>query len=303
MTQQQAQAFLNDTASLRMLENEPMAMHTTLKVGGPARLFAVPGNEGEAALVLQAARRHGLPVMALGRGSNLLVCDEGFDGVVLYIGERMGAVSVEGDRVTAGAGAPLSVLAGAAAGAGLEGLAFAGGIPGSVGGGIFMNAGAFGDTLSARVETVRCMDEQGRAIECSNADMRFGYRHSRAMEERLVVLSATFRLQEGDRESIFAQMKEYAACRRQKQPLAYPSAGSFFKRPEGNFAGALIEQAGLKGLSVGGAQVSEKHAGFLINTGGATAQDFLTLKEQVQQRVLQYSGVLLEPEVRIVAGA
>lgn len=303
MTEEQAKGFLCDTASVRVLENEPMARHTTLKVGGPASFFAIPADENEAAAVLRAARAHALPVMPLGRGSNLLVCDEGFDGVILYMGEKMGAVTVEDNRIVAGAGATLAVLAGAAAGAGLSGLQFAGGIPGSVGGGVMMNAGAFGAVIANCVESVRCLDMDGHVREITNEEMHFSYRHSRAMEENLIVLSAAFRLEEGEREDIYAQMKEYAACRRERQPLSYPSAGSFFKRPEGHFAGALIEKANLKGLTVGGAQVSEKHAGFLINIGGATAQDFLTLKDEVQRRVFELSGVRLEPEVRIILHA
>lgn len=301
MTDEQAKGFLSDIASVRVLENEPMARHTTLKVGGPARFFVIPSDENEVAAVLRAARAHALPLMPLGRGSNLLVCDEGYDGVMVYMGENLGAVTVSENRITAGAGAPLSVLAGAAAGAGLAGLQFAGGIPGSVGGGVMMNAGAFGAMIADCVESVRCAGMEGNVMTFSKEDMHFSYRHSRVMEEKLIVLSAVFRLEEGDREGIYDQMKAYAASRREKQPLNYPSAGSFFKRPEGNFAGALIEQAGLKGLTVGGAQVSEKHAGFLINVGGATANDFLTLKEQVQQRVMEAFGIRLEPEVRIVS--
>ncbi len=303
MTEEQAKGFLRDIASVRVLENEPMARRTTLRVGGPARFFVIPSGEHEAAAVLRAAHAHALPVMPLGRGSNILICDEGFDGVILYMGEEMGSVTVAGNRIRAGAGASLAVLAGAAAGAGLSGLQFAGGIPGSVGGGTVMNAGAFGAQLASCIESVRCLDTGGDVRELSNEAMHFSYRHSRAMEENLIVLSAVFCLEEGDRESVYAQMKEYAACRREKQPLSYPSAGSFFKRPVGHFAGALIEKANLKGLTVGGAQVSEKHAGFLINIGGATARDFLTLKDEVQRRVFESSGVLLEPEVRIVLHA
>lgn len=191
------------------------------------------------------------------------------------------------------------MLACEAANASLTGLEFAQGIPGTVGGGVYMNAGAYGGELGKRIESVTVLDH-GAALEIPGGDMRFGYRHSRAMEENWIVLGARFRLEKGEKERIDAAMRDFAARRKDKQPLNYPSAGSFFKRPEGHFAGALIEQSGLKGKQVGGAQVSEKHAGFLINAGGASAADFLALMKLVQDTVQKESGVLLEPEVRIV---
>lgn len=301
MNPRQAEGFLKAAAPARVLSFEPMARHTTLRVGGPARFFAIPESEREAVRLFCAAKAEGLPLLALGRGSNMLVSDAGFDGVVLLMGEKLGAVTVSGHTVHTGAGAFLAVAAGAAAGAGLTGLEFAGGIPGSVGGGVFMNAGAYGGQLSDSILSVRCADSGGNIVEIASKDMRFGYRTSRAMQEGLLVLSCAFGLKEGEREDIYAAMRDFASQRRQKQPLQYPSAGSFFKRPEGGgFAGALIEKAGLKGFTVGGAQVSQKHAGFLINLGGATAQDFLTLKDEIIRRVYDMSGVTLQPEVRII---
>lgn len=301
MTNEQAQGFLRDIKSIKFLENEPMARHTTLKVGGPARFFILPCDENEVLTVLRAAETYAVPVLPLGRGSNVLVADQGYNGAVLCMGEDLSAITVKDDLIEATAGASLGALSISAAEANLSGLEFAGGIPGSIGGGVLMNAGAFGSDISSCVITVRCADRQGRVREYSRDEMKFAYRQSRAMQEGLIVLSTAFRLQKGNKEKIYAQMKEYAVARREKQPLNYPSAGSFFKRPEGHFAGALIEQAGLKGYAVGGAKVSEKHAGFLINTGDATADDFLKLKDEVQKRVLLHFGVRLEPEVRIIS--
>ena len=272
---------------------------TTLRVGGPADYFAEPGSEEELRTLIRMAKEANVPLLLLGNGSNVLVRDGGFRGLAIRLGKAFSAVERKGDCLYAQAGALLSVLARQAQETSLTGLEFAQGIPGSVGGGVYMNAGAYGGELGPLIDFVRVLE--GETIrDIPAAEMDFSYRHTRAMEESWVILGAQFRLRPGDPEKIEAAMKDYAARRREKQPLEYPSAGSFFKRPAGHFAGALIEGAGLKGLTVGGAQVSEKHAGFLINIGGATASDFLELMKQVQTKVMEKYGVQLEPEVRIV---
>ena len=276
-----------------------MEQYTTLRVGGCADYFAEPASEQQLSALLGAAREEGLPVLLMGNGSNLLFRDGGFRGLVIRLGKSFSAIGRWEEGLWAQAGALLSMLSRAAADAALSGLAFAQGIPGTVGGGVYMNAGAYGGELGPLIESVRVL-KGDHIFDIPGVDMAFGYRSSRAMTEGLVVLGARFRLLPGDRAEIEAAMRDFASRRKEKQPLEYPSAGSFFKRPPGRFAGALIEQAGLKGCRVGGAQVSEKHAGFLINTGGATASDFLKLMRLVQDRVEDASGVRLEPEVRIV---
>lgn len=272
---------------------------TTLRVGGPADYFAEPANEEELLTLVNAAREAGVPVLLIGNGSNLLVRDGGFRGLVIRLGKAFSAITQKENCLYAQAGALLSTMARHAQEASLTGLEFAQGIPGSVGGGVYMNAGAYGGELGQLIEFVRILD--GDTIRDIPADeMQFSYRHTRAMDEQWIILGAQFRLNPGDPKEIEAAMRDFAARRREKQPLEFPSAGSFFKRPAGHFAGALIEGAGLKGLTVGGAQVSEKHAGFLINRGGATASDILELMRQVQTAVMEKTGVELEPEVRIV---
>ena len=272
---------------------------TTLRVGGPADYFAEPRTEEELLLLLREAKAEQMPVLLLGNGSNVLVRDGGFRGLAIRLGKAFSAIEKKNSCLYAQAGALLSMLARQALEASLTGLEFAQGIPGSVGGGVYMNAGAYGGELGQTVDFVRVWD--GDFVRnLPGAEMNFSYRHTRAMEEHWVILGAQFRLSPGDPGEIDAAMRDYASRRKEKQPLEYPSAGSFFKRPAGYFAGVLIEGAGLKGLTVGGAQVSEKHAGFLINRGGATASDFLELMRQVQSRVMEKYGVMLEPEVRIV---
>ncbi|MBQ7656349.1 MAG: UDP-N-acetylmuramate dehydrogenase [Clostridia bacterium] len=272
---------------------------TTLRVGGAADYFAEPESEEHLLRLLKRAKDAGIPVLLMGNGSNLLVKDGGFRGLVIRLGKSFSKIERTGNCLYAQAGALLSALARQAQEASLTGLEFAQGIPGSVGGGVYMNAGAYGGELAQTLAFIRVFD--GEIIrDVPVGEMDYAYRHSRAMEENWIILGAQFHLTPGDPETIEAAMRNFASRRREKQPLEYPSAGSFFKRPAGHFAGVLIEGAGLKGLSVGGAQVSEKHAGFLINTGGATAADFLSLMEQVQSRVMEKYGVALEPEVRIV---
>lgn len=289
------------TSIAQVLEHEPMARHTTMRVGGPAEILFSPAGEGELLFAVREAKRAGAPFRIIGNGSNLLVLDGGLPGLTIRLGEAFSKISVDGNQIRAQAGALLSRVAAAARDASLTGLEFASGIPGSAGGGMAMNAGAYGGQLSDVFEGCRALDpETGIISALSPAEMALGYRESAALSRGLIVTEATFRLTAGDRSAIQAKMDDLSARRREKQPLNLPSAGSTFKRPEGYFAGALIEQAGLKGLRVGGACVSEKHAGFVVNDRNATARDVLDLIRLVQARVLEHSGVRLETEVRIL---
>lgn len=282
----------------RVLENEPLARHTTFRVGGPADVLFLPESAQELQQAMELAREAGEDCLVIGNGSNLLVRDGGVRGLVIKLAGPMSGVSVEGTAIRAQAGASLSQVSRAALQASLTGLEFASGIPGSLGGALAMNAGAYGGELSQVVrEAMVLMD--GRVQTLSREELAMGYRTTRVLREGGIVLSAVLDLKEGDASQIAETMDELNRRRREKQPLSFPSAGSTFKRPEGYFAGALIEQAGLKGYAIGGAQVSEKHAGFLINRGGATASDLLRLIEYVQERVYAQSGVRLETEVRI----
>lgn len=288
--------------TLELREQEPMSRHTTFRVGGPASLMALPKNEMEAEMVVRTAAEMDICPIFVGNGSNLLVSDTGIDGLVVKAGDGLNAMSVDAECITAGSGALLSRLAVVAQENGLAGLAFAHGIPGSVGGAVTMNAGAYGGEMKQVVEQVVCLSQTGERMVIAGADCGFSYRHSAFSDGKRMLLSATFKLEPGDSAAIRAEMDELMAKRREKQPLEYPSAGSTFKRPEGYFAAALIDQCGLKGLTVGGAQVSEKHAGFVVNRGGATCADILDLMEQVRKRVFEQTGVVLEPEVRFIGG-
>lgn len=286
---------------VRVLEHEPMARHTTMRVGGPAEILFSPASEGELLFAVREAKRAGAPFRIIGNGSNLLVLDGGLPGLTIRLGEAFSKISVDGNQIRAQAGALLSRVAAAARDASLTGLEFASGIPGSAGGGMAMNAGAYGGQLSDVFEGCRALDpETGIISALGPAEMALGYRESAALSRGLIVTEAAFRLTAGEKTAIQAKMDDLSARRREKQPLNLPSAGSTFKRPEGHFAGALIEQAGLKGLRVGGACVSEKHAGFVVNDENATAKDVLDLIRLVQARVLEHSGVRLETEVRIL---
>ncbi len=285
---------------LELRRNEPLSRYTTFRVGGPAALMALPGTKGEAALALKTAAELGVEPFFLGNGSNLLVADEGYPGFVVKLAGDFDQVREVDGRLWAGGAVLLSRLAGAAWDRGLTGLEFASGIPGSVGGAATMNAGAYGGELCQVVESVTVMDRQGNTAEIPNAGCDFAYRHSAFEGGERLILSAIFALQPGDRAEIKAKMDDLNARRKEKQPLEFPSAGSTFKRPQGHFAAALIDQCGLKGLRVGGAQVSEKHAGFIVNTGGATCADILKLMDQVRERVLAAAGLELEPEVRLL---
>ena len=276
---------------------EPMAGHTTFRIGGPADCLLELENEEQLKKLCRYLEMTGMPFFVLGNGSNLLVNDAGYRGIVLEIGQKMSGILVQGKRIVAKAGATLAQVARAAMEHGLTGLEFASGIPGTVGGGVVMNAGAYGGEMSQVVTQVNVVSREGELLELDNETMEFGYRTSVIRKSSFIVTEVTFSLNEGDRSVIKAKMEELAMRRREKQPLEYPSAGSTFKRPEGYYAGKLIMEAGLRGFSIGGAQVSEKHCGFIINKGGATTADIRRLMKEVRSRVKEQSGVELEPEV------
>ena len=284
---------------VKFFTNEPMAKHTSFKIGGPADILACPSDAEQLKAAVQAAKECGVAVFIMGNGSNLIVRDGGVRGLVISLGERFSRIRVQGEELTAQAGASLKRVAAAAQEAGLSGLEFAAGIPGTLGGGVAMNAGAYGGQVSDVLVDAQVLLD-GEAATLTRAEMEMGYRSTVPLKRGLPVLSARFRLTRDDPEAIAERARRFNALRREKQPLSFPSAGSVFKRPVGQFAGALIEAAGLKGLTVGGAQVSEKHAGFIINLGGATATDVLKLIAEVQRRVQAHAGVWLETEVRIV---
>ena len=276
---------------------EPMAGHTTFRIGGPADCLLELENEEQLKNVQKYLTLVEERFFVLGNGSNLLVSDHGYSGVILQIGQRMSQIRVEGCRIIAQAGALLSQVAKTAMEHGLTGLEFAAGIPGTVGGGVVMNAGAYDGELSQVVTQVKVVSCQGESLEFGNSTMEFGYRTSALRKNSFTVTEVTFELKEGDREKILEKMDELAKKRRSKQPLEYPSAGSVFKRPEGYFAGKLVMDAGMRGYQTGGARVSDKHCGFIINVGKATAQDVLDVICEVQERVKLRFGVDLETEV------
>ncbi len=277
---------------------EPMKLHTTFRVGGPAEYFVEPTKD-EIRPLISLLKKEGLNYTLIGNGSNLLVSDEGIPGVVISFGTQMADVEVSGNKITAQAGILLSRLASFAATNALSGLEFASGIPGTLGGAIAMNAGAYGGEMKDVVESVEVL-EDGEVKTYSGKEMDFSYRHSAVQEKEMIVLSVTLCLTPGNADEITAAVKELNAKRVEKQPLNFPSAGSTFKRPEGYFAGKLIEDAGLRGYRVGGAQVSEKHCGFVVNTGDATAADIYHLILDVQKKVKDRFDVTLEPEVRMI---
>ncbi|MDO4483219.1 MAG: UDP-N-acetylmuramate dehydrogenase [Clostridia bacterium] len=297
--QQLLQELKQQLPNLNITPNAVMAKYTTLHTGGPADLLAQPGDVEELRFLLVAAHAMQVPVTVIGHGSNLVVRDGGIRGLVIRIGREMRHVSIKDDLVTATAGTMLTVLAHEAASASLGGLVFASGIPGTVGGGVYMNAGAYGGDMSQVVIRVDGFDLAGLPFSYSRRECEFDYRHSRFQHEDKIISRVYFQLPGGDREELMAQMVELNKRRAEKQPLTMPSAGSTFKRPEGHFAAALIDECGLKGYTIGGASVSEKHAGFCVNNGG-TAKDFLDLIAHVQKVVYEEKGVRLEPEVRIL---
>lgn len=284
----------------RLLVDEPMSRHTTFQIGGPADYLILPSSTEEVAAVLSIARENGVPVTILGNGSNVLVLDKGVRGAVVKFGETMGYIRHSERVVIAGAGASLGDVSRFAASCELTGLEFAVGIPGSIGGAVFMNAGAYDGEISNVVSAVTAVCDNSKLKRFSREEIGFGYRDSVFQHNDCVVCEVELTLDYGDNDGIKCKMDDYTTRREAKQPIEMPSAGSTFKRPPGHFAGTLIEQAGLKGFSIGGAQVSEKHAGFIINAGGATATDVLALIREVQNRVQTEFGVKLHPEVRII---
>ena len=280
-----------------VLENEPMSRHTTFRTGGPASLFIRPDNKEQLVEVMALIKKLGTEFFVLGNGSNLLVSDNGFDGVVISL-SKMNDIHLEGDNdIYAEAGAMNSQIAAFARDNGLKNFEFAAGIPGTIGGAMIMNAGAYGGEMKLVTRSVTVLSPEGEIMVLDNASMEFGYRFSAIKGRGYIVISVLLSLEKGDKETITKNMQELAAKRREKQPLEFPSAGSTFKRPEGYFAGKLIEDVGLRGFSVGDAAVSEKHCGFVINKGNATSAEVYELICEVKKRVYENSGVTLEPEV------
>ena len=296
------QSFYNKLTNIigkdSILVDEPMSRHTTFRVGGPADFFVTPKAKEEVRDVIRICKEAGMPYYIIGNGSNLLVSDAGYRGVIVQIYKEMNEVKVEGDLVKAQAGALLSGIAAKALGAELSGFEFASGIPGTIGGACVMNAGAYGGEMKDVLESVTVLTGEGKIIELGRNELELGYRTSVIAKKGYIVLGAVLKLERGDGEKIKTYMDELKEKRVTKQPLEYPSAGSTFKRPEGYFAGKLIEDAGLRGFQVRGAQVSERHCGFVINRDHATAADIMELMRQVQIRVKESSGVDLEPEVK-----
>ena len=278
---------------------EPMKKHTTFRVGGPADVLVQP-DETALAAILALCRQYHVSYSFIGNGSNLLVGDKGIRGVVIEMTDPMGNIEVHGTKITAQAGAMLSKIANTAASNGLGGMEFAAGIPGSVGGAVVMNAGAYGGEMKDIIEKVYVLDENGAQLELDRDALDLGYRHSCIPEKKYIVTKVVLELVPRNEAEIRSEMKELNEKRAEKQPLQYPSAGSTFKRPEGYFAGKLIMDAGLRGYQVGGAQVSEKHCGFVINKGDATAADICQLMRDVSDKVQAQFGVVLEPEVKMI---
>lgn len=283
-----------------VLTEEPMSRHTSFQIGGPAEIFVQPATGDEVRQAICLAKEEQIPFFVVGNGSNLLVSDDGFRGMIVQIGRNLQEISVEDNVIYAQAGALLSRVARTALEHGLTGMEFAAGIPGSLGGAVAMNAGAYGGEMKDILTDAEVLTPDGEIKILSLEELDLSYRHSCIFDEDYIVLSVHLQLEQGDKTVIRNRMDELARARREKQPLEYPSAGSTFKRPEGYFAGALIQEAGLKGYTVGGAQVSEKHSGFVVNRGGATAEEVLFLIKQVQKKVKSRFGVTMEPEVRMV---
>ena len=280
-----------------ILTEEPMSRHTTFRIGGEAACFIRISSEEQLRKLIPYFENVGIEYFVLGKGSNLLVGDKGYEGVILQISDACQQIEAEGNRLQVQAGAALSKVALFAMERGLEGLEFAAGIPGTVGGGVVMNAGAYGGEMKQVVESVRVLSSEGEILTLDNDTMEFGYRTSIIRNRNFIVLSVTFRLREGNREEIRARIEDFQKRRMEKQPLNYPSAGSTFKRPEGYFAGKLIMDAGLRGFQIGDARVSDKHCGFVVNVGKATARDVTDVIEEVQEKVRERFGVSLEREV------
>ena len=298
MNQEIRKMFCDLLGEDRVFTEELMSQHTTFKIGGPADYFLVPEKSEDVGAIVRLCKKEGIPYFILGNGSNLLVGDGGYRGVVIQIYKNMSAVKTEGTTITAQAGALLSAVAAAAKNASLTGFEFAGGIPGTIGGAAVMNAGAYGGEMKDVLCEVTVMDKEGEIFSLPAEKLELGYRTSVIAKKGYIVLEAVLELQKGEKEKIQAVMDDLKERRVTKQPLEYPSAGSTFKRPEGYFAGKLIQDAGLRGFQVGGAQVSEKHCGFVINKDQATASDVMNLMNQVSDKVYEEFGVRLQPEVK-----
>lgn len=286
----------------QILTQVSMKEHTSMRVGGEAAMLVLPYSVSEIREVVQALKQAGVPHAIMGNGTNLIVSDSGYSGVIIKLADNFAAITVKGNEILAQAGASLAAVSNAAWKAGLTGLEFASGIPGTVGGAVAMNAGAYDGEIKDVVTQTTSMDENGGIVPLYGAQHEFGYRKSVIQKNRLLMLEATMKLEKGDPDAIKDKMQCLNSRRREKQPLNLPSAGSVFKRPPDHFAGKLIEEAGLRGFRIGGAQVSDKHCGFIVNTGDATAADIIALIQWVKDKVFQNSGVMLEEEVKILGG-
>ena len=300
MDQKIIERFSNLLGNEKVRINEPMNRHTTFRIGGPADYFLLPSSSEEVKGILEICKEESLQYFILGNGSTLLVSDEGYRGVIIQLYRNYGGLTVEGTEIRAGAGVLLSQIAATARNESLTGFEFAGGIPGTLGGAVVMNAGAYGGELKDVLKEAVVMDREGNIFTVPVEKLAMGYRTSLVKTAGYLVLEAVISLKKGSQEEIRDTMKDLADRRISKQPLEYPSAGSTFKRPEGYFAGKLIMDAGLRGYQVGGAQVSEKHCGFVINKGNATAADVCRLMADVQAKVQEQFGVTLEPEVKFL---
>jgi len=279
-----------------------MKEHTSMRVGGKAAVLVLPSCAEEIGEVVKALKEDDVPHAVMGNGTNLIVSDNGYSGVIIKLADNFSAISVAEDEIIAQAGASLAAVSNAAWKAGLTGLEFASGIPGTIGGAVAMNAGAYDGEMKDVVIQTTCLDENSEIVHLNGEQHEFGYRKSAVQKNRLLVLETAMKLHKGDPEKIKEKMQCLNARRRERQPLNLPSAGSIFKRPPDHFAGKLIEEAGLRGYRIGGAQVSDKHCGFIVNTGDATAADIIALIQLVKEKVFQNSGVMLEEEVKVLGG-
>jgi UDP-N-acetylmuramate dehydrogenase len=293
--------IMNIISEERLRWQEPLSLHTSFKVGGPADVMVFPQSIAEIQQLVRVCRQERIPFIVLGLGSNVLFPDRGFRGVVIKLGQALKGWHISGNEIIAEAGIRLAYLSKKAAANSLSGLEFAEGIPGSVGGAVIMNAGAYNGEMSQILSSVSALDRQGDLHTFQLEEMAFSYRSSIFQSGEWIVVSALMKLSSGKRDEIEARMREFARLRREKQPLDMPSAGSTFKRPSGVYVGPLLEKMGLKGFKIGDAQVSTKHAGFIVNCGQATAQDILDLIKHIQQRALVEHNIRLEPEVRIIS--
>lgn len=284
----------------QILKDELLKYHTTFKIGGPADIMVLPEDENQIIRIIEFANENKIPFTILGNGSNILVSDKGIRGIIIKIADNFSKSSIEDNYVNAQSGIKLTALSRQILEAGLTGFEFASGIPGTIGGGVYMNAGAYDSEMKNIVKNVRVIDKTGKIFELGNQDMEFGYRKSRAMENEYIVISVCLELKKESKEKIKAKIDDFTQKRVTKQPVSEFSAGSTFKRPPGNFAGKLIEDTGLRGYTHGEAKVSEKHCGFVINKGNATFEEMIIFIEEIKNRVYENTGIMLEEEVRII---